>query len=232
MAERDWLERLKGALSGPAEALIQVRDDIARAINTRIDIDFVDPGLAAVANVSPASITNAVVATPPTGTTAAFLITDLASMMKQFAINNLDPSDIVLIMSAQMALQISMMTTTLGMPYFPDITMKGGTLRGFPVLVSENLTSVGSPSTQSIVAVKASEVYLADDGNVTVDASDQASLEMLDGSLVQDGTAGTGTSLVSLWQAGLLGIKAQREITWKMRRSTAVQYISPAAYSA
>jgi HK97 family phage major capsid protein/HK97 family phage prohead protease len=210
----------------------KVRDDIAKAVNTRIDIDFVDPAKAATANVSPASITNAIVATAPTAATAAGLITDLTTMIKAFGANNLDPSDIVLIMSSQMALAISMMTTTLGMPYFPDITMKGGTLRGFPVLVSENLTSVGSPGTQTIVAVKASEVFLADDGNVTVDASDQASLEMLDGSLSQDGTAGTGASLVSLWQNGLVGILAQREITWKLRRSTAVQYISPAAYSA
>lgn len=210
----------------------KVRDDIARAINTRIDIDFIDPAKAAVANVSPASITSGIVAIAPSGTAASNVITDLASLIKPFAQNNLEANDIVLIMSAQMALQLSLMTTTLGMPYFPNITMQGGTLRGFQVIVSENLTSVGSPGTQAIVAVKASEIYKADDGNVTVDASDQASLEMLDSSLVQDGTAGTGTSLVSLWQSGLLGIKAQREITWKLRRSTAVQYISPAAYAA
>jgi HK97 family phage major capsid protein len=42
----------------------KVRDDIARAINTRIDIDFVDPAKAAVANVSPASITDSIVAWP------------------------------------------------------------------------------------------------------------------------------------------------------------------------
>jgi HK97 family phage major capsid protein/HK97 family phage prohead protease len=209
----------------------KVRDDISRAINQRIDIDFVDPSKAAVANVSPASITSAIVATAPTAATAAGLITDLTTMLKLFAQNNLDPTDIVLVMSAQMALSISMMTTTLGMPYFPDITMKGGTLRGFPVLVSENLTSVGSPGTQAIVAVKAGDIYLADDGNVTVDASGEASLEMLDASLQQTGIAGTGASLVSLWQNGLLGLKAQREITWKLRRSTAVQYISPAAYA-
>ncbi len=209
-----------------------VRDDIARAVNTRLDIDFVDPALAAVANVSPASITNAVVATTPTGTTAAFFRSDLATAIANFAANNLDPADIVLIMSAQMALELSMMVNTLGNNDFPDISMMGGKVRGFPVIVSENLTAVGSPSTQTIVAVKAGDVYLADDGVVTVDASSEASVEMLDSSLVQDGTAGTGTSLVSLWQAGLLGLKAQREITWKLRRATAVQYISPAAYKA
>ncbi len=217
--------------SNPAAEQV-VRNDIGRAVNARLDTDFVDPALAAVANVSPASITNGVVATTPTGTTAAFARTDLASMIALFASNNLDPSDIVLIMSAQMALQFSMMVNTLGNNDFPDITMKGGSMRGFPVICSEFLTAVGSPSTQTIVAVKASDVYLADDGVVTVDASGEASIEMLDSSLVQDGIAGTGTSLVSLWQSGLLGIKAQREITWKLRRSTAVQYLSPAAYKA
>ncbi len=217
--------------SNPSAEMV-VRNDIARAVNARIDIDFVDPALAAVANVSPASITNGVVATTPTGTTAAFFRTNLATMIALFATNNLDPGDIVLIMSASMALQLSMMVNTLGNSDFPDISMKGGSLRGFPVIVSEHLTAIGSPSTQTIVAVKASDVYLADDGNVTVDASGEASIEMLDSSLVQDGIAGTGTSLVNLWQSGLLGFLAQREITWKLRRSTAVQYLSPAAYVA
>ncbi len=208
----------------------KIRNDIARSIIQRMDIDFVDPSKAAVANVSPASITSAIVATAPTGTTAAAFRKDLATILALFAANNLDPADIVLIMSATQALQLSMMVNTLGNDDFPSLTMKGGTLRGFPVIVSEHLTALGSPSTQMIVAVKASDVYLADDGVVTVDASDQASLEMLDSSLLQSGISGTGAATVSLWQSGLLGIKATREVTWKLRRSTAVQYLSPCAY--
>jgi HK97 family phage major capsid protein/HK97 family phage prohead protease len=209
----------------------KVRDDIAKAINTRIDIDFVDPAKAATANVSPASITSGIAATAPAGATAANLVTDIAKVMALFGAANLDVSDVVVIMSAQMAAQISMMTTTLGFPYFPTMTMTGGTLRGLPVLVSENLTAIGSPSTQTIVFAKASEIYCADDGNVTVDASDQAAIEMVDTSS-QSGVSGTGASMVSLWQSGLVGILAQREITWALRRSTAVRYISPAAYAA
>jgi HK97 family phage major capsid protein len=209
----------------------RVRDDLAKAVNYKLDYDFVDPAKAASGTTSPASITNNVVATTPTGTTAAFARTDLATMLALFAANNLDPADIVLIMSAQMALQLSMMVNTLGNADFPEINMRGGQLRGFPVIVSENLTAVGSPSTQTIVAVKASEVYLADDGVVTVEASDQASLEMVDTSS-QSAISGTGASLVSLWQTGAVGLLAMREITWKLRRATAVQYISPAAYKA
>lgn len=208
-----------------------VRDDLGRAVNAKLDLDFVDPAKAAVGATSPASITDGIVATTPTGTTAAKFRTDLATMIGLFATGNLDPSDIVLIMSASMALQLSMMVNTLGNNEFPDITMKGGMIRGFPVIVSEHLTAVGSPSTQTIVAVKASDVYLADDGVVTVEASDQASLEMQDASS-QSGITGTGASLVSLWQNGLVGLKATREITWKRRRTLAVQYLSPAAYVA
>jgi HK97 family phage major capsid protein len=210
----------------------KVRDDIARALNARVDIDFVDPAKVAVANVSPASITDGVVATTPTGTAATNVRKDLAALLALFATNNLDPSDLVLIMSATMAAQVSMMVNTLGQDDFPSLMMNGGRLRGIPVIVSEHLTSVGSPSTQSIIMVKASEIFLADDGAVTVDASTEASVEMLDSALVQTGIVGTGASLVSAFQSGLLFIKATREITWKVRRSTAVQYLSPVAYVA
>lgn len=209
----------------------RVRDDLARAVNGKLDLDFIDPAKAASGTTSPASVTNGVVATPPTAASAAALVTDMATLLKNFTTNNLDASDIVLIMSASQALEISMMTTTLGMLYFPNISMKGGNFRGLPVITSEHLQSVGSPSINSIVALKAGEIYLADDGVVTVDASDQASLEMVDTSS-QSAGSGTGASLVSLWQTGAVGLMATREITWKTRRSTAVAYISPAAYVA
>jgi HK97 family phage prohead protease/HK97 family phage major capsid protein len=209
----------------------RVRDDIARAVNYKMDLDFVDPAKAVSGTTSPASITHGIVATTPTGTTAAYFRTNLATMLKLFTTNFLGTNGIVLIMSESMALELSMMINTLGNEDFPNINAMGGSVRGIPVITSEALSSVGSPSTQTIVAVKAPEVYLADDGVVTVEASDQASIEMQDSS-AQSGISGTGASLVSLWQNGLVGLLANREVTWKLRRSTAVQYISPAAYSA
>jgi len=102
---------------------------------------------------------------------------------------------------------------------------------GFQVITTTVVTSIGSPVSNIIVAVKASEVYLADDGVVTVDASDQASVEMVDSSS-QTGIVGTGASLVSFWQDGLVGLKATREITWKIRRTGAARYIYNSAYKA
>lgn len=210
----------------------KVRDDIARAIIARMDIDFIDPGKAAVANVSPASITFNTTPIAPTAATAAAFRTDFATLLGTFATLLLDPSDIVIVMSTVEALNLSLMITTLGNPVFPGLTMAGGTVLGFPVITSEAMVALGSPDEDIIVAVKAGDIYLADDGVVTVDASDQASLEMLDSSLLQTGIVGTGASLVSLWQNGLLGIKANREVTWKLRRTGAARYLGPCLYRA
>ncbi len=209
----------------------RVRDDIARAVNSRIDVDFIDPDKAASANVSPASITYGITQASPTGTTAASFRKDLATMLKHFTTANLGIAGVVLIMSNSQALELSMMINTLGNEDFPNINAEGGSIRGIPVITSEHLTALGSPTTQTIVAVKAPEVYLADDGVVTVEASDQASVEMQSTSSTS-GIGGVGADLVSLWQNGLVGILATREITWKLRRSTAVQLITGAQYSA
>lgn len=213
-------------------AEVRVRNAMLNAVAKRIDLDFVDPANAGTANTKPASITNGVAALTPSGTTADDARTDLAALLGAFVTNLYDPLDIVLIMSGTTALALSLMRNTLGNREFPDLTVRGGFLEGFPVVVSQHLASLGSPSTGMIVALSAKDILLADDGQVVIDASDQASLEMLDGSLVQDGTVGTGASLVSLWQSNLLGLKAERFITWKKARTTAVAYLSPVAYAA
>jgi hypothetical protein len=51
-------------------------------------------------------------------------------------------------------------------------------------------------------------------------------------SVSQSGVSGTGASLVSFWQSGLLGLKATREINWKLRRTGAARYIYNSAYKA
>lgn len=210
----------------------KVRDDIAAAIVQKQDIDFLNPARAAVANVNPASITWNTTPVVATGTTAAAFRTDMATLLGTFATALLSPEDIVLIMSTVDALNLSLMITSLGNQVFPGLTMQGGYLMGFPVITTTAMVATGSPSSTIIVAVKAGEIYLADDGEVTVDASDQASVEMLDSALQQTGIVGTGASLVSFWQSGLVGLKATRAINWKLRRTGAARYIYNSAYRA
>jgi hypothetical protein len=82
-------------------------------------VQFIDPDYAAVANVSPASITYGVTPVIPSGTTAAALRTDVQTLFAGYIANNLDPSGAVWIMSATTALALSLMQNALGQPEFP-----------------------------------------------------------------------------------------------------------------
>jgi HK97 family phage major capsid protein/HK97 family phage prohead protease len=209
----------------------KVRDDLVAALVQKMDIDFLNPARAAVANVNPASVTYQTTPILTTGTSAAAFRTDFATLIGTFATALLTPEDIVIIMSTVDALNISLMITSLGNQVFPGMTMNGGYLMGFPVITTTAMVATGSPSSTIIVAVKAGEIYLADDGEVTVDASDQASVEMVDSSSVT-GIVGTGASVVSLWQTNMVGLKVIRAVNWKLRRTGAARYIYNAAYRA
>lgn len=210
-------------------AQTKVRNDLVNAIVARIDTDLVDPANLGTANVKPASITANIVATTPSATTFVGVANDLRTMINAMLAANSQVNSLVLIASQKLALSLSLMRSSLGMRLFPDLTMYGGFLEGIPVIVSEAITSVGSPSTGMLIALNAADLFLADDGVVSVDSSDQASLEMSDAP-TQDGTTGGGASMVSLFQTNMLAIRAEREINWKLMRSTSVQYVATPAY--
>ena len=162
-----------------------------------MDTQFIDPSVAAVANVSPAAITNGVTPVEATGTTAAALRTDFKTLVTSFNAANLSLSGAVWIMTETQALAIAMMQNALGQPEHPGMTMTGGTLFGIPVIASENVPAEGgSPSGNRIILVKASEILYADDGGVTVDVSREASVQM---NSTPDDPATASTVMVSLW---------------------------------
>jgi HK97 family phage major capsid protein/HK97 family phage prohead protease len=202
-----------------------VRDALAAAIVERSDIDFIIPSKAAVSNVSPASITNGLVAGTPAGTSADNARTDLGQLIKLFLDDNLNPTGLVLIMPNSLCMALALMRNSLGQKEFPDLSINGGMMEGIPVVASQYAAPTTGEYGNLVILLNAPDIFLADDGQVTVDVSREASLEMLDGSLTQDGAAGTGASLVSLWQNNLLGLRAERYITWKKRRAEAVAYI-------
>jgi HK97 family phage major capsid protein len=221
-------EELARFSSPSAETM--VRDTLAAAIIERMDIDFVDPNKAAVSGVSPASITNGVTPIPSSGTEASAVRTDMAALFSAFIADNMNPATATLIMPSVTAMVLSLMQNALGQAQFPGITMAGGTLMGIPVVTSQYVTD-GSPGGAIIILVNASDIFLSDDGQVTVDVSREASLEM-SSTPAQNGVTGTGASLVSLWQSNLVGLRAERFINWARRREEAVQYLSDVAYSA
>ncbi|MCY1511624.1 phage major capsid protein, HK97 family [compost metagenome] len=209
-----------------AEALVQA--DLSASIAQFLDVSFVDPAKAAVADVSPASITNGVTPVPASGTSADHLKADVKALFSAFLAANLTPAGATWIMTPTMALTIGLMQNALGQPEFPGIDMNGGVFFGLPVVVSESVpanTAVGDEG-QRIILAKASEILLADDGGVTLDVSREASLQM------DSAPADGAQELVSLWQNNMVALRAERFINWKRRRPQAVGYIDSANYEA
>jgi HK97 family phage major capsid protein len=205
-----------------AEALI--RTDLISAISKFIDQQFLDPAKALSAGTSPASITNGVAGQTPSGTTLAAAFTDLAKLVNLFATANHPMTSMAWVMTPARAATLGLSRNVMGVPEFPSLGADGGTLMGFPVITSTNITP-GS-SSDRIFLIETSEILFADDG-VTLDISREASLQMSD---APDNPATATTVMVSLWQNNLVGIRAERFITWLPRRTGIVQWIENAAY--
>lgn len=207
-----------------------VRDGLAGAVRERLDRDFVDPAHTAVADVNPASITNGLTPLSSAGTSADNVRTDIQNLLEQFILDNVDVESLVLIMPNTLALALSLMVNSLGQAEFPGLTMRGGNLLGIPVITSQyaaNLSGAGN----MVIAVSANDVMLADDGQVNVDMSTEASLEMKSDPTNNSRTA-TATSLVSMWQTNSIALKAERFINWKKRRTGAVVYMDDVNWGA
>lgn len=216
-------ELLKFANHPTVSAETAMREGLTSALVAKIDTSFIDPSFAAVSNVNPASITNGLSLGSSAGNTADDIRTDILSLYGSIGVTglgttkNIDPRGVVLIMPPGVALAASLLRTSVGAPEFPNISINGGSIQGIPVLVSNYAAIAGYGNL--VVAVVAPEVNLADDGQVQVDLSREASLELND-SPTQSGT--TGVSLVSLWQDNLVAFRAERYLNWGLRRSGVV----------
>lgn len=197
-----------------------IRDQLAKAIIQQGDLDFVNPANAGTANVKPAAITNGVTPVVSGGVTEAAVRKDIQALFAPFIAANLSPQNGVWIMSATTALALSLMVNALGQPSFPGINMSGGVFWGMPVVVSESVGNI-------VILANAQDIMLADDGQVTIDSSQEASLQMDN---APDSPATATTVMVSLWQNNLLGLRAERYINWIKARPASVQYLSGVAW--
>lgn len=206
----------EGARFGTIDVQMRARDDMIKGIATYIDKRFMDPSYSGVANVSPASITNGATRVQSGGTTLAAIDADVLSMMAPFSSSDVDPTTAVWVMNATTALRLALKRNQYDEPAFPGmqnaIKTGAGDWYGLPVLVSNAMIAAGSPNENQIALVTQEEVSLADDGNVAIDMSAEASVQM------NDAPSAGAQSLVSLWQNNLLGIRAEQYINWGARR--------------
>lgn len=202
--------------SSPA-AESAVRQDLIDTVRQFQDAQFVDPAVAGTEGKSPASIAYGLTPIPSKGESVA-LITDTVKAVLQAVSNaNLPLNSGYWIMHPSTRISLAMLRTAQDILAFPEVA--NGSFRGFPIVDSNTVPSgMGTGNDETIVEfVVPNEVMIADDGEVEIEASDSAAVAMSDD--------GTGT-LTSLWQNGLIGVKAVRPMHWMRRREAAVQLVS------
>lgn len=208
--------------SPSAEAII--RDEMVAGCTRFLDSQFIDPNVAEVANVSPGSILNGIASTAVSGTSAGAFRYDITQILTAFVVANEDVSKAVLLMSTSTAMALGALINSLGQPEFPTITMNGGSYLGIPIVTSQN---VGA----RVILLNAAEILLADDGGIKIDVSREASVEMDTApTFGESSPPSTTTTTKSLWQNNLVGIRAERYITWKRARTTSVKWLINASY--
>jgi len=199
-------------LSSPSAEGI-VRADMIAGMAAFLDQQLIDPAVALVANVSPASITNGA----DTAASSDDPYADLHTIAAHFSTNGIGLAGMTLIMSETNALTAGMAKDPQGNKVFPGLGATGGSAEGFTVIASN---AAGT----NVIGVQPDGVLYADEGGVEIDVSREASVVM-DSAPV----SGTG-ALRSFWQDNLVGLRAERLINWNRARPKSVFYLTDAQY--
>jgi HK97 family phage major capsid protein len=204
-----------------AEAL--VRTDMIAAIAEFMNQQFIDPTVTALQGIRPASITNGAPNSASSGTDFDAAMTDIGKALTAMATAQI-PGPYVWVMNPRTKIALSLMRTSQDVFAFPSIAANN-TLMGYPIVDSQQVGITGTaPGTTFIVLMAPGQIFLADDGQVTLDVSREASVQM-------DSAPTAGASaLVSLWQNNLIGLRAERFCYWMPRRAAAVYVITGVAY--
>lgn len=203
--------------SSPSAEMI-VRDEMVAGIAAFLDQQFIDPAVAAVADLNPASITNGA----PTAASTDKPDSDLGLIVGHFASVGLPLAGLTVIMSEANAYAMGAARNGLGQSNFPGVGATGGSASG--------ITIVGSNAAGSnVIGVAPGYVLLADDGGVSIDVSREATVQMNDAPV--NPTDPATTVWTSFFQDNLIGLRAERFINWKKASAQACYYLTGAQYT-
>ena len=197
-----------------------VRQDMVAGVSAFMDQQFIDPAVAAVATIHPASITNGIAAIPSSGTSGDNAKTDIKALVGSFVSANLSLESAVLIMSEANAFALGIAVNPLGPALFPGFGTTGGQIMGVPVITSQAAGNM-------VILVDQRGILYADEGGTSIDVSREASLQMDTAPMFPTDAT---TVTVSLWQQNLIGLRVERHVTWQRARVQSVAWISGAAY--
>lgn len=198
-----------------------VRRDMIDTIAAFTDAQFINPGIAGNSGINPASITKSSAESESSGSTLAQIEADLVTARKTLTDANVSLSGAYWVMSPGTRMHLAEMRTAQDVLAFPGVD--SGTLKGLPIIDSNSVGTydqdgAGVGTAKGYIAlVSAPNVLLADDGQVMLDSSSEASISMTDD--------GQGTTLTSLWQRNMLGLRAERMMHWLKRRAATTHVI-------
>ncbi len=182
-----------------------VLDDLIEATKKLVDETFIDDK--PQTSTRPAGILNGATKITATGFELDNVKDDLAKLRLAFITQNMSLSGAFYVMSETRACMYAELTDALGNPFFRN--MQGGvnekSINGLPIIESET-------AGDKVVLLKPSELYLADDGDVQIDTSNEATITI------------NGTQH-HLFQENEFAIRVERCMTWAKRRFFASAYI-------
>ena len=192
-------------LSNPtAEAL--VRADMVAGIAQFLDAQFIDPAVAAVAGVNP-GVDHERRADRRGDDESARRHhgADQSLRDEQHPGRRRDVHHV----GGERAVAVVPQRTSTARRNSPASTINGGSYKGLTFITSN---AAGT----NVIALQPSLILYADDGGVTIDASPEASLQM---DSAPASPADATTVYVSLWQTNTVGLRAERFVNWKRRRT-------------
>lgn len=207
-----------------------VRQDLLEVCAQFMDVQFLNPAVAAVSDVSPGSISNGITGVASTGNSVAQITADLNAAITSHSNANITQRSPYWLLHPRTKNFLMTLRTSQDVFAFRD-EMNQGRLLGIPFRASNNMplldqSSPASPGSLEtfIMLVETSEIFVADDGETMLDVSREASLQM-------DSAPSAGAQqLVSLWQNNLIGIRAERYVYWQRRRDAAVYVIKEVGF--
>lgn len=194
-----------------------IGQELAKALGTQLDRRAFDPNLGGSIAANGTIINSS-------GSTLAAVDADLKLMIAVFANADAALDSAVFVMSATTAAFLGSLRGSGGNAAFPLVGARGGSILQIPVFVSSAMRAVGSPGESQIVLVDPTQVLLADDGVADVSLAKHASIQM------DDAPSAAASQTISLWQANLVALRAERELAWKTTSTSAAAVLDNVSY--
>ena len=208
-------------------ALIVVTEELLQSAAPGAESSFGRELRGAVADTVDETFISILTAGIPPSTSTANALDDLEGMLNR--VNTTGAGNLFWVMVPGVANRMATKTATNGNQLFPAMTPTGGEILGRPALVTNRILPVGSPSSGSMLLLVDATGIAADTGEVEIDISRGATIEMSDNP-AQSAMTPTHAQMVSLFQTNSVGLLARVEFGCARLRDNAVAVLEQIAW--